>query len=269
MNIYRGCSHGCIYCDSRSLCYKIEDFDHIRIKKDALQVIQNDLRRKRKKGVIATGSMSDPYNPLEKEYKLTGNALELLHTYRFGAAIATKSDLIVRDINILKELQVHSPVLVKITITTSDDNLCRLIEPNAPLSSERFSAIKSLSDNGIYTGVLMMPLLPFIEDTEENILTIVHKAKENGARFIYPALGMTLRSGNREYYYEKLDKYFPGTKEKYTTTYGERYYNKVPHAKNLWTIFTGACNRMKLLYKMEDIIIDYKQGYAVKQLPLF
>ncbi|MDR2904658.1 MAG: radical SAM protein [Helicobacteraceae bacterium] len=269
MNIYRGCSHGCIYCDSRSLCYKIENFDQIRSKKDALRIIRNDLLKKRKRGVVATGSMSDPYNPLEKELKLTRNALELLNAYRFGVAIATKSQLVVRDINILKDIQVHSPVIVKITITTHNDNLCKIIEPNAPLSNERFSAVKELTDSGVYAGILMTPLLPYIEDTEENIINIVHKAKENGARFIYPAIGMTLRSGNREYYYEKLDKYFPGIKEKYIKKYGERYKCTSPHINKLWNIFTNECERARLRYEMRDIIIDYKRGYAAKQLSLF
>jgi DNA repair photolyase len=269
MNIYKGCSHGCIYCDSRSLCYKIENFDQIRPKQDALRIIRDDLLKKRKRGVVATGSMSDPYNPLEKELKLTRNALELLNAYRFGAAVATKSRLIVRDINILKDIQVHSPVIVKITITTHDDNLSKIIEPNASLSSERFSAIKELTGSGVYAGILMMPLLPFIEDTEENIINIVHKAKENGARFIYPAIGMTLRAGNREYYYEKLDKYFPGIKEKYVRRYGERYTCTAPQVKKLWNTFTNECKSAGLRYEMRDIIIDYKRGYTAEQLSLF
>jgi DNA repair photolyase len=269
MNIYRGCSHGCIYCDSRSLCYKIENFDTIRTKQNALQIIRDDLLKKRKRGVVAMGAMSDPYNPLENEYKLTRNALELLNAYRFGVAIATKSQLICRDVNILKDIQVHSPVLVKITITTDDDNLCQIIEPKAPLSSIRFSAVKKLSDNGIYTGILMMPILPFIEDTEENIIKIVNRAKENGAQFIYPAIGMTLRAGNREYYYEKLDKHFPGIRDKYIKRYGERYNCTSPKVKRLWNIFTSECQRLSLRYEMRDIIIDYKRGYMDKQLNLF
>jgi DNA repair photolyase len=269
MNIYKGCSHGCIYCDSRSLCYKIENFEQIRPKQDALNIIRNDLLKKRKRGVVATGSMSDPYNPLEKELKLTRNALELLNAYRFGAAIATKSLLIVRDISILKDIQAHSPVIVKITITTYDDNLSKIIEPNAPLSNERFSAVKKLTNNGVYTGILMMPLLPYIEDTEENIINIVHKARENGARFIFPAIGMTLRTGNREYYYEKLDADFPGIKEKYIKRYGERYRCTAPQAKKLWNIFINECQRAGLRYEMRDIIIDYKRGYTAKQLSLF
>jgi DNA repair photolyase len=269
MNIYRGCSHGCIYCDSRSVCYRIDKFDQIHAKQDALRIIRDDLLKKRRRGVVATGAMSDPYNPFEGELKLTRNALELLNAYRFGAAIATKGTLIVRDIDILKDIQEHSPVIAKITITAADDNLCKLVEPNAPLSSERFSAVKSLSDNGIYTGILMMPILPFIEDTEDNIINILRLAKENGARFVYPAFGMTLREGNREYYYEKLDRYFPGIKERYIKKYDERYNCASPRAGKLWYVFAEECNRLNLRYEMKDIIADYKRRYWVKQLDLF
>jgi len=269
MNIYRGCSHGCIYCDSRSLCYKIENFDTVRAKQDALRIIRDDLLKKRKKGVVATGAMSDPYNPLERELKLTGNALELLNAYRFGLAVATKSDLVCRDIAVIKDIQAHSPVLVKMTITTGSDDLCKIVEPNAPLSSERFSALKTLTENGVYAGVLMMPLLPFIEDSEENIVGIVRKAKENGARFVYPAFGMTLRSGNREHYYENLDRNFPGIKEKYLQKYGERYNCASPKAKKLWGLFAAECQKLELRYEMRDIIIDYKRGYTARQLELF
>jgi len=269
MNIYRGCSHGCIYCDSRSLCYHIENFDTVRAKQDALRIIRDDLLRKRKKGVVATGAMSDPYNPLEKEHKLTRNALELLNAYRFGVAIATKGDLVCRDIPILQDIQVHSPVLVKMTITTASDDLCRIVELAAPLSSARFSALKTLSENGVYAGVLMMPVLPFIEDSEENIVSIVRKAKESGARFVYAALGMTLRAGNREHYYENLDRHFPGIKEKYMQKYGERYTCTAPKVKKLWDIFTAECRKQELRYEMRDIIIDYKRGYTARQLELF
>ena len=269
MNIYRGCSHGCIYCDSRSLCYKIDDFDKVKAKQDALRIIRDNLLKMRKQGVIATGAMSDPYNPHEKELRLTRNALELINAYRFGVAISTKSTLIVRDIDILKDIQKNSPVLVKITITTLDDNLCKIIEPNAPISSDRFEALKTLTDNGVYAGILMMPILPFIEDTEENIVGIVKKAKENGARFIYPAIGMTLRAGNREYYYEKLDQHFTGIKEMYIKRYDKRYNCTSPKVKKLWKSFTDECNNFELRYQMKDIIIDYKRGYTAKQFKLF
>ncbi|MCL1814912.1 MAG: radical SAM protein [Treponema sp.] len=269
MNIYRGCSHGCIYCDSRSLCYRIKNFNSIRVKQGALHIIRDDILKKRRRGIVATGSMSDPYNPYEKELKLTRNALELLNAYRFGVAVATKSTLIARDLAILKDIQAHSPVIIKITITTGDDKLSAMVEPRAPPSSERFEALKTLCGSNIYAGVLMMPILPFIEDTEENIISIVRKAKENGARFVYPAIGMTLRAGNREYYYKKLDVLFPGIKEKYIKRFGERYSCSSPKAKTLFSIFSEECSRLGLRCNMKDIIIDYKRGYAAKQLDLF
>ena len=269
MNIYRGCSHGCIYCDSRSLCYQIENFDTVRAKQDALRIIRDDLLKKRRRGVVATGSMSDPYNPFEKELKLTRNALELLNAYRFGVAVATKSSLVVRDAAIFKDIQKHSPVIIKITITAGDDELAKKVEPNAPLSGERFAALQALSGQGIYAGVLLMPVLPFIEDSEENILSIVRRAKESGARFIYPAIGMTLRAGNREYFYEKLDLFFPGIKEKYIKRFGERYSCSSPKTKKLYSLFTEECTRLGMRWTMKDIIIDYKRGYAAKQLDLF
>jgi DNA repair photolyase len=269
MNIYRGCSHGCIYCDSRSLCYKIDDFDTVKTKQDALRIIRDDLVKKRKPGVIGTGAMSDPYNPFEKELKLTRNALELINAYRFGVAIATKSTLIKRDVDVLKDIQAKAPALIKLTVTTSDDNLSSIIEPNAPQSSERFDTIKTLTAQGIYTGILMMPILPFINETEENIITLVHKAKESGARFIYPAFGMTLRSGNREYFYKNLDKSFPGIKEKYEKRYGTRYSCTSSKVKKLWNIFSQECTRLELRCQMKDIVIDYKRGYHAKQLNLF
>ena len=204
MNIYRGCCHGFIYCDIRSDCYRIDNFDTVRMKEDALKIIRDDLRRKARKGVVGTSAMSDPYNPFEKDLLLTRHALELIHAFRFGAAIATKSDLITRDIDVLRDIQKKSPVLCKITITTADDQLCKYIDPHVTPSSKRFAALNRLSQNGIYAGILLMSILPFINDTEQNILKIVKDAKENGARFIYPAFGVTLRSNQREYFYSKL-----------------------------------------------------------------
>ena len=269
MNIYRGCCHGCIYCDSRSLCYQIEDFDKIRAKENALEIIKNNLSGKRKKGVVATGSMSDPYNPYEKELKLTQGALKLLNEYKFGSAIATKSSLIVRDIDILKEIKSHSPVIIKITITAADDSLSSKIEPHASLSSKRFEALKKLSENGIYCGVLMMPILPFINDTKENIVNIIKKAGDCGVRFIYPAIGMTLRSGNREYFYSKIEQLFPGLKQKYMKQFGNQYYCASPDNNELFGIFKEECSKYRIIYKMKEIIKDYKEKYSLKQLSLF
>lgn len=269
MNIYKGCCHGCIYCDSRSECYHVENFDKVRAKANALALIARELKSKRKTGVIGTGSMSDPYNPFEKEYMLTRGALELIDRYGFGVSIATKSDLIMRDIDVLKKIGMHSPVLIKMTITTADDNLCKKIEPNVAMSSKRFATIKKLTDQGIFTGILLMPVLPFIGDNRENIKRIIELAYENGAKFIYPAFGVTLRQNQREWFYAKLEELFPGIKEKYVKQYGNAYECSSPKTKELWNLFKYECCRLGILFKMSDIIKEYKQGHENEQLSFF
>lgn len=269
MNIYKGCCHGCIYCDSRSECYHVENFDKVRAKANALALIARELKSKRKTGVIGTGSMSDPYNPFEKEYMLTRGALELIDRYGFGVSIATKSDLIMRDIDVLKKIGMHSPVLIKMTITTADDNLCKKIEPNVAMSSKRFATIKKLTDQGIFAGILLMPVLPFIGDNRENIKRIIELAYENGAKFIYPAFGVTLRQNQREWFYAKLEELFPGIKEKYVKQYGNAYECSSPKAKELWNLFKYECCRLGILFKMSDIIKEYKQGHENEQLSFF
>lgn len=269
MNIYKGCCHGCIYCDSRSECYGIEDFDKVRAKENALEIIAKELKSKRRKGVVGTGAMSDPYNPFEKRLNLTGRALEIINNNGFGVDIATKSDLIIRDIETLKKIKEHSRVICKFTITTIDDELCKRIEPNVCVTSKRFEAIRRLSYEGIYTGVLLMPILPFINDTEENILSIVRKAKENGAKFIYPLFGLTLRGNQRDYFFYSIDNNFNGIKERYLKTYSNEYLCLSPNSKYLYKIFTNECKKLGLLYKMKDIIEDYKKGYYNEQISLF
>ena len=269
MNIYKGCCHGCIYCDSRSECYRIDNFDVVRAKEDALALINKELKSKKRTGVIGTGAMSDPYNPFEKEYSLTRGALELINSHGFGVSIATKSSLITRDIDILKKIKSHSPVLVKITITTCDDELCKKIEPNVGVASKRFSAIKELSDNGIFAGILLMPVLPFLEDNEDNISDIVNLAHESGAKFIYPAFGVTLRQNQRDWYFKKLDEKFPGTKLKYIQQFRNDYECRSPKAKELWKVFQRECDRFGILYKMQDIICTYKKGYEDNQISMF
>lgn len=269
MNIYKGCCHGCIYCDSRSECYQIENFDQVRAKQDAISIIQEDLRHKTKTGIIATGAMSDPYNPFEKELKLTREALMLVNTYRFGIAIATKSPLVTRDIDILKQIQSHSPVIVKMTITTYNDDLCRKLEPNVTVSGERFAALKQFSENGIYCGILLMPLLPFINDTKENILGIVQKAKECGAKFIYPSFGVTLRQNQRDYFYTQIEKHFPGLSKRYQQTFGLNYQCHSVNAKELYQLFAQKCQQLGITYKMQDIIREYKHDTQPIQLSLF
>lgn len=270
MNLYRGCCHGCIYCDSRSDCYGIDDFDRVRAKENALTILRDELRRKVRTGVVGTGSMSDPYNPFEETELLTRHALELINAYGFGAAVLSKSALIARDTDILLEISEHSPVLAKMTVTTCDDELCRLIEPNVSLSSERFSAIAEMSDKGLFTGITLMPVLPFIEDTEENIVGIVKTAHECGARFVYPAFGMTLRGRQREHYLCQLEIIFPekGLRRKYESYFGENYGCTSPNVKKLWARFVSECERYGILYKMEDICAAYKSGYDT-QLSFF
>ncbi|GAA0071911.1 radical SAM protein [Clostridium sardiniense] len=272
MNIYRGCCHGCIYCDSRSSCYQIVDFDRVRAKENSTEIIGRDLRSKRKKGIIGMGAMSDPYNPFEKKYCLTREALKQVDKSNFGISIATKSDLITRDIDILKKIQEHSPVLIKITITTYDDKLAKSIERNVSSTTERFDAIKKLTDNGIYTGILLMPILPFINDNKENIINIVRKAHECGAKFIFAfGMGVTLRQNQREYYYKKLKDIFKDEdlSKKYIDTYGDRYEYTSINSKELWKVFKIECEKYGILYNMEDIIKDYKSKYEEVQISLF
>lgn len=270
MNIYKGCCHGCIYCDSRSDCYGVEQFDKVRAKEDALRIIRNDLSRKTRSGVVGTGAMSDPYNPFERKLMLSRHALELCDAFGFGAAIATKSSLLVWDIDILKSIAEHSPVLLKITITTADDELAAKVEPNVARPSERFKMIEELAGAGLYTGILLMPVLPFIEDNRDNIGEIIRRAKDAGVDFIYPAFGMTLRGNQRAWYYQKLNELFPGEglAEEYRKRYGEYYECVSPQAKKLWEYFTEECGKRQIVYRMEDIISQYKRPYRVTQMTL-
>ena len=268
MNIYKGCCHGCIYCDSRSECYHIKDFERVRAKENALQIIRNDLRRKVKKGVIGTGAMSDPYNPFEKKLCLTRHALELADAYEFGMAIATKSPLITRDIDILRSIREHSPVLCKVTVTAAEDELAAKVEPGAAVSSERLEALAKLRDNGIFAGILLMPVLPFIEDNEENVRAIIRQASESGCNFIYPSFGMTLRQNQRDYYYEMLNRIF--TEEnlvgKYRKQFGNFYECRSPKASQLYRMFGEECEKRGILYRMKDIIHAYKGNYGDNQM---
>lgn len=270
MNLYRGCSHGCIYCDSRSNCYRIDNFDIVKGKENALQILEQELSKKREKGVVGIGAMSDTYNPLEKEYELTRGALRLLLKYGFGVSIDTKSDLILRDIDLLKEINSKNDVIVKFTITTPKDELAKIIEPRVCVSYRRLQAIKTLSDNGIFAGVMLNPVLPFITDKEEDLKELVRLASENGAKFIHTYMGMTLRENQRDYYFEKLDKYFSGLKQKYMRCYGARYNCKAINYKKLYKVFTEECKKYGILYKMSDIIKAYKKEKSdTEQLTLF
>lgn len=270
MNLYKGCSHGCIYCDSRSSCYQIKDFDIIHPKENALILLENELRKKRKRGTIGIGAMSDTYNPFEKEYEITRGALELIRKYGFGVGIDTKSDMILRDISLLKQIAQQYPSIIKITITTADDEVCKVLEPNVCVSSKRFKAIQQLSEAGLFVGILLMPILPFINDSEENILSIVRLAHKHKAKFIfvYGGFGVTLRDNQRDYFYYQLDRYFPGKREVYEKRYHNVYSCNSPHSKHLYALFQKECKKYGILYKMSDIVRAYKNVVPNEQLTL-
>ncbi len=220
---------------------------------------------------MGTGAMCDPYNPFEETEQLTRHSLELLDAFEFGAHVLTKSSLIARDADIFCSIAEHSPMLCQVTVTAADDKLSALVEPNVSRTSERLEAIAKLSESGLSTGIVMNPLLPFIEDTEENVLAIIRMAKECGARSVYPMFGLTMRSGQREYFYRKLEENFPGSglAERYAKTYGERYVCNSPRIKRLWKVFTEECKKLGLVYEMRDIIASYKLGYGDSQLSFF
>ena len=271
VNIYRGCCHGCLYCDSRSDCYRIRDFDTVRAKADALRILRDDLARKVRPAFIGMGSMSDPYNPFEQELLLTRHAMELIDAYDCGVAVATKSGLIVREIDILTSIQRHSPVVCKLTVTTADNALAAKLEPNAPAPSVRLAALEKLSGAGLFAGVLLTPVLPFLEDGDEEVLAVVEAAAQTGARFIYPAFGVTMRQGQREYFLDGLESAFPnqGLKERYLRQYGDRYQCASPRAQALWKVFTQACRERGILYDMKSIIRAAALGYGDRQLTFF
>ena len=261
MNIYRGCSHGCIYCDSRSDCFRVPNFDTVAAKENALEIIRNELRRKVKTGVVGVGAMSDVYNPWEAKLKLTRHTLELLNAFGFGASFLTKSTLVTRDVDILGDIKAHSPVMVSFTITTPRDDLSQIIEPYVASTSQRLEALSVLAGQGIFTGVMINPVLPFITDSPEDMVKLLYMAKEAGVKFVYAFMQMTLRPGSREYYYQKLDQHFPGLRGEYIKRYGNRKYLSSPQSKKLWEVYTKTCNDLGLLYEMKAITHAYKSGY--------
>ncbi len=253
LNLYRGCSHGCIYCDSRSVCYQLDRFDQVRVKADALSMLREELRLKRRTGLVSTGAMSDPYNPFEAEMEITRGAFMLLRQYGFGAGFTTKSALAARDADILHDIQRGAPVRACFSITCAQDDLSMKIEPASSPASKRFEALEALSRAGIFAGVWLNPVLPFITDTEENILAILRRTKECGGQFIVCHFGMTLRTGNREYFYQALDRDFPGIKARYAKAFGLDYMCPSPRARELGEVFYKECERLHLHCRFPDI----------------
>ncbi len=255
MNLYRGCSHGCIYCDSRSRCYHMEhDFEDIEVKENAIELLEYALKHKRRKCMIGTGSMTDPYIPLEMELCHVRKALSLISQYGFGFTVITKSDRILRDLDLLREINEKTKCVVQMTLTTCDEELCRKIEPNVSTTKERFAVLKKLQDAGIPTVVWLSPILPFINDTRENIAGLLELCAEAGVcGVINFGMGMTLREGNREYFYRQLDRLFPGLKEKYMRTYGNQYEIASPDNRKLMKLFHQKCEESGMLHDNGEI----------------
>jgi len=253
LNLYRGCSHGCVYCDSRSVCYQLDRFDQVRVKEDALLMLRDELRNKRKTGLVSTGAMSDPYNPFENEMQITRGAFMLLKQYGFGVGFTTKSALAARDADVLYDIQRIAPVRACFSITCAEDVLSLALEPNASPTTKRFEALETLSEAGVFAGVWLNPVLPFLTDTEENILSIVRQTRECGGKFIVCHFGITLRTGNREYFYQALDRDFPGVKAKYAQAFGLDYMCPSPRARDLEAVFRAECDRLNIAYRFPDI----------------
>ena len=254
MNIYRGCSHGCIYCDSRSKCYQFtHPFEDIDVKRNAPELLEKTLRSKRKRCMIGTGAMSDPYMHCEEELRLTRKCLEIINKYGFGAAIQTKSDRILRDIDLLDEINRSAKCVVQITLTTYDDDLCGILEPNVCNTKRRIEVLAKMQERGIPTIVWLTPILPFINDTEENIISIMNECVRTGVKGIIDfGMGLTLREGDREYYYAALDKHFPGMKQRYIRTYGNSYELPSPNAKELTSIYKRICRDNSMMSTPEE-----------------
>lgn len=266
MNLYRGCSHGCIYCDSRSTCYRMgHDFEDIAVKENAIALLEQALRRKRSKCMLGTGAMTDPYIPLEEEIGNVRKALLLAHRYGFGFTLHTKSNRVLRDIALLQAIQEQTKCVVQMTLTTHDEGLCRKIEPNVSTTGERIEALKQLRDAGIPTVVWLSPILPFINDTPENIQGILEGCAEAGVYgVICFGMGLTLREGNREYFYKQLDKHFPRMKEKYMRHYGLQYQINSPQNKTLMALFHTICEKNGMLHDNRQIF-DYLRTFEEKQ----
>ena len=258
MNVYRGCSHGCIYCDSRSTCYRFSHaFEDIEVKQNAAELLELALKTKRQKGMIGTGSMSDPYMHCEEQLGLTRKCLEVIYRYGFGAAVQTKSDRIMRDIDLLEEINRRSKCVVQITLTTWDDRLCRVIEPNVCDTQRRIEVLEAMRERKIPTVVWLTPILPFINDTEENIRAILDASAQVGVKgIICFDMGLTLREGDREYYYAALDRHFPGLKERYIRTYGGAYEIPSPQSPQLMNLFASFCREHGILYRPDECF-DY------------
>lgn len=261
MNLYRGCTHGCIYCDSRSKCYHIEhDFEDIEVKENAVELLEQALKRKRSRCMIGMGSMCDPYMQAELTVRSTRKSLELIEKYSFGASLITKSDRIMRDIDLIERINSKAKAVIQMTLTTADEELCRIIEPNVCTTARRYEVLKEFQKRSIPTVVWLTPILPFINDTEENLRRILDYCFDAGVKGIVCFdFGVTLREGDREYFYENLDKHFHGLKEKYVRRYGDSYICTSDNNDRLMRIFTEKCRNHNVLYKPDEVFSYIKE----------
>ena len=266
MNLYRGCRHGCIYCDSRSACYHMEHpFEDIEVKQNALILLEDALRRKRRPCMIATGSMSDPYTPPEEELRYTRRALELILQYGFGMTLLTKSSLVLQDLDLLQRINSQTKCVIQMTLTTWEESLCRILEPNVSTTTERFAALMKLKEAGIPTVVWLCPILPFLNDTAENINRLLDCCEQAGVRGIVQfGMGVTLRQGNREYFYRQLDRHFPGLKERYIRTYGNAYVLESPNSRDLLKLLHRRCRDAGILHDNPSVF-RYLQEMEITQ----
>lgn len=266
MNIYRGCSHGCIYCDSRSKCYQFtHPFEDIEVKQNAPELLEKALRSKKKKCMIGTGAMSDPYMHCEEKLRLTRRCLEIIQKYGFGAAIQTKSDRVLQDIDLLDEINRSAKCVVQITLTTYDDYLCSILEPNVCNTKRRIEVLEKMQKRGIPTIVWLTPILPFINDNEDNVTSIMSECARTGVKGVIDfGMGLTLREGDREYYYAALDKHFPGLKQRYIRTYRNSYELPSPNAKELTAIYKRICKENGIM-STADECFQYIGEFPEKQ----
>ena len=274
MNLYRGCTHGCIYCDSRSKCYRMNhDFEDIEVKLKADELLEHTLRRKRTKGMIMAGALTDPYVPIEEELQITRRCLNQIERFDFGLAIQTKSNLIMRDIDILDKINRKTKCVVGITMTTYDEELCKKLEPKVCTTKERFSVLLALKERGIPTIVWMNPILPFINDDMDNIKGIMKYCIDAGVYGIMnDGMSLTLRPGSREHYYEQLDRLFPGMKERYIETYGEAYELASPNKDELMSYFRKTCDENNIVHDREELLRfmrEYKNKTLGTQMTIY
>ena len=256
MNLYRGCTHGCIYCDSRSACYQMKhDFEDIEVKRNAPSILESQIRRKRQPCMISTGAMTDPYIHLEQELKVTRQCLEVIEKRGFvGLTILTKSARIMRDIDLLYSINAKTKCVVQMTLTTFDEDLCRVIEPNVSTTYERFEVLKTMQKAEIPTVVWLTPILPFINDSEENLRGVLDYCVRAGVVGIITfGFGTTMREGSRDYYYNKLDEHFPGMKQKYIETFGRDYECRVSNHRKLQAVYIDICKKHGIMYNDSDV----------------